>query len=359
MASTIMKQACTKCDKCGGIAMCNGCHQSFCIKHFTEHRQELSFQIDNIGQEHDLLRRDMNCNKSIQLLLERINHWEQKSIKTIEENARKARIDLQQLFEQNKTETKRSMDRLTEELRTCHEADDFTEIDLNKWKEQIKELRQMVENISIINIDYDQNMRSAISLIRVNIPQQQQVLSFVPRTRQKEYNNRISNKLPTFDNEQFIDIHGNINLSLNGLTASCSDCRWDGSYSSGVGRYSTGKHHIRFHIEKKNSVYLFFGILTASEVLVSRSTESKSTYGWWELDFIVSNGKAGTRGQNKVINTGDDVTLILDCHNQRIQFQHHRTNMLVDLPVNLELCPFPWKIIVRLDSEGDSVTIVP
>ncbi|CAF3863153.1 unnamed protein product, partial [Rotaria sp. Silwood1] len=58
MASTNMKQICAKCNKGGGIAMCHGCQQSFCTKHFVEHRQELSQQIDHIGQEHDLLRQD-------------------------------------------------------------------------------------------------------------------------------------------------------------------------------------------------------------------------------------------------------------------------------------------------------------
>jgi uncharacterized UBP type Zn finger protein len=68
MASAIMKQTCTKCSKGGGIAMCNGCQQSFCIKHFVEHRQELSQQMEDIGQEHDLLRRDMTYEKGTHAL---------------------------------------------------------------------------------------------------------------------------------------------------------------------------------------------------------------------------------------------------------------------------------------------------
>ncbi|CAF1679177.1 unnamed protein product [Adineta ricciae] len=362
MASSVTKQACVQCDKGGGIAMCNGCQQSFCIKHFLEHRQELSIQIENIGQEHDLLRRDMDCDQYIQSLLERIHRWEQESINIIQENARKARIDLQNLFEQNKKEMKTSVDQLTKELRRCTEADDYTETDLRRWREQLEELRQTVSDTSMINIDYDHNMRAALSLIRISISpqhqQRQQLSSFVQRIYARETNHLIVDQLTDFDNEKFLDIHGNIVLSLDRSTACCSESRWDGLCVSGLRRYSSEQHRIRFRIDKKNSVNLFFGILTASQPLIARITEVESAYGWLELDFPLMNGKAETKGWNKIINTGDEVSLILDCDHRRIRFHHHRTNMLVDLPVDLRLCPFPWKIVVRLDTLGDTVRIL-
>ena len=50
------KQPCVKCDKGGGIAMCSGCQQWFCIKHFNEHRQELAIEMDHVGEEHNLYK---------------------------------------------------------------------------------------------------------------------------------------------------------------------------------------------------------------------------------------------------------------------------------------------------------------
>jgi len=82
MASIKIKQTCAKCRKSGSIVMCHGCQQSFCI----QHRQELWEQMDGISQAHDL-----KYEKSTQSLSERINHWEQESIKIIEETAKKAR----------------------------------------------------------------------------------------------------------------------------------------------------------------------------------------------------------------------------------------------------------------------------
>lgn len=62
MASSILnvKQLCIKCDKGGGITICSGCQNQFCVKHFIEHRQEFAVQMDHIGQQHGQLRRDLS-----------------------------------------------------------------------------------------------------------------------------------------------------------------------------------------------------------------------------------------------------------------------------------------------------------
>jgi hypothetical protein len=357
MASIMRKQTCAKCSKGGGIAMCNGCQQSFCIKHFVEHRQELSQLMDDIGQEHDLLRRDMNYEKSTQSLLTRIDQWEQESIKKIQATANKARIDLQQLLDQTKNELKMSVNRLTEELRTCRESDDYTEIDIKKWTEQLKELRQMIENPSSINIGCENNATSAISLIKVS-SLQQPLLSSNQRNRLNEIDSRISEQYVAPFSEKFAEVYGNITLSADGLTGYCSSSRLDGSYISGIGHYSSKVHQIRFRIENKTSNYLFFGIITASQKLGSSITAVKSAYGWWELGFTISNGKTKVTNQTKIISSGDEITLILDCDHRHIQLKHHQTNSLVDIPIDLDQCPFPWKIVLRLDSEHDCIKIL-
>jgi len=188
MASIKIKQTCAKCRKSGGIVMCHACQQLFCI----QHRQELWEQMDGISQAHDL-----KYEKSTQSLSERINHWEHESIKIIQETAKKARADLQQLLEKNKNELRMSVDRLMEELRTCRESDDYAEIDIKTWTEQLKELRQMVESSSIVKIECDNNTRSAIGLIKVS-GSQQPLVSIVKEKMQMENNNRTT--------EQFTEI---------------------------------------------------------------------------------------------------------------------------------------------------------
>ncbi|CAF2469041.1 unnamed protein product [Rotaria sp. Silwood2] len=357
MTSNQMKHACTKCNKGGGTAMCHGCQQSFCSKHFLEHRQELSQQIDYIGQEHDFLRRDLNCNKNIGSLLEHIDKWEQESIKTIQASAQNARVALQQLHNQTNNELKVSFDQLTQEIRYCRESDDYTEIDIKNWIDQLKELRQIIEKPSFVNIDYDNNIASVIKLIKVTRAQHS-LLSFSQGKRLNENNNHTDEQIVGLSSEKFAESFGNIELSTDGLTGRCLSYCWDGSCISGIGCYSSRIHHIHFRIENKTSNYLFLGIITASQQLASNISNTNSANGWWELDYIVVNGKTKVGKQTKTINSGDDVTLILNCDDRIIQLQHHRTNTLVGIPIDLEQCPFPWKFVIRLDTEHDCIKIV-
>lgn len=39
-----------------GIALCEGCQQSFCLSHFNEHRQTLNNTLDSIALQRDSLR---------------------------------------------------------------------------------------------------------------------------------------------------------------------------------------------------------------------------------------------------------------------------------------------------------------
>ncbi|CAF4450785.1 unnamed protein product, partial [Adineta steineri] len=50
--------------------------------------------------------------------------------------------------------------------------------------------------------------------------------------------------------------------------------------------------------------------------------------------------------------------LIIDCDNQKLYLEHHRTKRLEHLPIKLDVCPFPWKILVRLLTTGDCIRIL-
>ncbi|CAF2880382.1 unnamed protein product [Rotaria sp. Silwood2] len=358
MASTRLKQTCAKCNKGGGTAMCHGCQQSFCTKHFVEHRQELSQQIDDVGQEHDLLRQDWNRNKNIDTLLVRIDKWEQESIKTIQTCAQNARVALQQLHNQTNNELKMFFGKLTQQVQDCQQSDNYTEINIKNWIKQLKELRQIIEKPSFVNIDYDNSITSPIKLIKVT-GVQHSLLSFSQGKQLNENNNDTENRFVGWSsNEKFNENFGNITLSTDGLAAWCSRTTTGGSYISGIGRYSSRIHFIRFRIVHRDSDYWFFGIITASQQLISRISRAKSAYGWRELRYTVVNGEPKNRDLTEIIKSGDEITLILNCDNRLIQLQHHRTNTLVEISIDLEQCPFPWKFVIGLDSINDGIKIV-
>ena len=327
--------------------MCNGCERSFCVKHFVEHRQELSQQMDEIVQEHDLLRQGMNSQGNGELLLKQIDQWEEKTIEQIQAHARKVRLDLRQLLEQRKNQLQTSVNKLTEELRSCRESDDYTELEMKRWTKQIETLRQMNENSLRIHTEDENSPTSVIPLIRVRILEQSSVPMDIDNTR------IIDQSL-----ERFAEVVGNIRLSANGLTAYCFEYFPSGSYINGMNQYSRGIHRIHFQIEKKYSQYLFFGITSASEKLKSDMSTIQSMYGWWDLNYTVIDGVGNSANSEKTTQKGDKLTLVLNCDQHLIQLKHHRTNRSVELPVDLQQCPYPWKIVVRLDSPFDSVTIV-
>jgi hypothetical protein len=165
MASFTLKQPCSKCDKGAGITICGGCEEWFCGKHFTEHRNELATRMDQIEHEHNLLQQDLKQDNCSHPLLSRINEWEEESLRKIRETADLARQNLRMYLSQTKTQLKTSLDLLTNELKSSHISEDYTEIDFKEWNEQLKELRQTLEKPSTIEIISDDQ---PIPIIHVN-----------------------------------------------------------------------------------------------------------------------------------------------------------------------------------------------
>jgi hypothetical protein len=349
-SSSNIKQSCVKCDKGGGIAICSGCQQQFCVKHFIEHRQELATQMDQIGQQHDLLRRDLSKEIPDHPLLARINTWEQESITKIQVAAEVARADLRQILDRTKTELKTMVDKLTSEFQSSQELDDYTEIDLEKWMKKLKELRATLEtpvNGSILSDNFSQ---ASIRLIKINTRSH-------PSIRISSSLERSLQLSETYTHEEFDKFDGSVILSDNGLAA--KNVGDDHSRICGVNQYSSGVHQIHFRIDDRTNSCPFLGIISLLDELNLRKITLPSVNGWSDLDYTIINGKSqGASVSNRTIQSGDKVTLILDCDNREILLEHHRTNRLVRQSIDLEQCPFPWKILVALSSRNGSIRIL-
>lgn len=357
MASAIVKKPCGKCSKGGGVATCDGCQQSFCIKHIIEHREELATQLEDIGQEHDLLRRDLIQENLVHPLSIRIDEWEQESITRIQVIAEAARADLRQLLDQTKNDVKISLDKMTNEMQSCREINDYTEIDLLRWIEQLKELRKLSERQLAVELSEDDTRLTSIHMIKIHEQKPTQHSSIVDETA-----TRIQLLTPpgmfNQTHERFRNFVGRVALYEDGLLATCLGTYWDGSNVYGTRLYSSGRHEIHFRIENKGSNNLFFGIKTTSFEMPVHNLTSSNSYGWWELEQTIESVNGHRMHNDRNIRTGDEVTMILDCDNRQIRFEHHRINMMTHLPVQLDKCPFPWKILVTLRSTGDSVRIL-
>ena len=340
--STVPKKQCLKCDKrSGGVFICDGCQQSFCRKHTDEHRQDLAVQMDNIGQERDVLQRDSEQGINPNALLTRIYEWEQESINKIQQVAEQARIDLRKSIDQSKIDFQTSMNLLTNELQLSRDSDDYTELDLKKWMDQLIQLRTELEKPLALNIIENDDAQSAIHLIKVNLLSAQ-----IPQIIPKVF-------------ERFEKIDENIILSENNLVATCVTTRvFNSANIHGIYCYSKDIHHIRFRIEQKRDKFLFIGITTLEQANSQLGHAAPSVNGCWDLDCFIKNGELNPEPNLTSIQTGDEVTFVLDCNGRQISFNHHRTQQTIQIPIDLAKCPFPWQILISLTNEGDRIRIV-
>lgn len=307
-------------------------------------------------QEHDLLRQTLSDQTRIAPLGARIDQWEQESILRIQVAAATARQDLQASVDRAKHDLETRMGELAQEIQRCRFSDDYAEMDIQHWSDRLGELQQMLNRSSMIKIEDDNNPQSVIRLLKFCD------LQYTPSIREElnvtKKRRRTDEQLVSTINDSFSRSFGDIQLCNDGLTAVCSDRCLDGSSAAGRDHYSFGKHQIRYRIDQKRSDFFFFGILTATQALQPRISSLTSAYGWWELDFGVIHGESIAKNFNKTFIENDELILTLDCDHRELQLEHRRTQRVVTLPVDLDRCPFPWKIVIRLDRAGDRVTIL-
>ncbi|CAF1455635.1 unnamed protein product [Rotaria sordida] len=166
MATGRAKKPCIKCDKGAGIIICGGCEEWFCTKHIIEHRQDLGEKMDHVGQQHDFLQKKLTETNVIHPLHSRINEWENASIKKIQEVAKKARTDLERYLNETKTELRESLGKIKNELASSRQSDDYTEIELREWTDELNKLRQLLEKPSTIDIVEDDQSQSLIRVVQ-------------------------------------------------------------------------------------------------------------------------------------------------------------------------------------------------
>jgi hypothetical protein len=314
--------------------------------------------MDNISLEHDLLWGDL-CQENFEHpFLLHLDTWEQESIKKIQTAAHTARTKLQQIFTEKRNEVKTSVECLTIELLASRQSADYTENDIQKWMEKLKSLREKLNDWSTVTLNDDDQLESTIHLVKISDQQNQPRLS---RVQSFEYCAHVPEQ-SIFHDEKFDNIESEVILTENDLVATCRSIIniFSNPFIYGTNRYSSGKSSIHFSIVKKGERPLFLGIITASKKYDQSffGTDNSSVYGWYNIESFVISGRSQKYKQENVLVSGDELTLILDCDEPQILLQHQRTKRLCPLPVQLEKCPFPWKLMVGLSNFNDCIRII-
>lgn len=143
MAASAGKTHCITCGQKKCTLKCAGCSRDFCFNHLTGHRQELSKQLDEIDGNRNMFRESLTeQTKKPQdnPLFQRIDAWERDSIKEIQETAEAAKSSLIQHINEYSKQIEMKLNRLTNQLKEAREENDFNEINLRQFQEELTRL---------------------------------------------------------------------------------------------------------------------------------------------------------------------------------------------------------------------------
>jgi len=158
MATGTGKGRCITCGKEKSAVRCEGCLQLFCYSHLTDHRQELSQQLDDIEVNRDLLRQkltEQTTNPKKHSLIKQIDEWEDDSIRKIQQTAKECRQSLLQYTTEHIQKIEVNLAKLTDQLRHTRQENDFNEIDLQQLKQKLTQIQEELDKPSDISIQRD------------------------------------------------------------------------------------------------------------------------------------------------------------------------------------------------------------
>jgi hypothetical protein len=307
-------------------------------------------------QEHDLLQQELNRSSNEHSLLQQINKWEKDSIIKIQVAAEAVRVDLREMIEKSKKQLSKACYEIAVSLRSSREADDFSEKDLNRWMQQLNELK--LETTSPSSVQLIEDERSVIHLIKIRAKS-------TTNTNVASNQNNISLNYP-LTQERFLKVTGPAKIKEEGLLAKFnSETDMNFAYIFGQQYYSQGRQTVRFQIEQSSTPYnIFFGCTSSRTIKSEIRLYSSSIIGWFGYNqvcqhgFVNSNSEAHGYNSHEIV-TNDVLYLTFNCEKRQLELFHERTNKRHLVTVNMDEAPFPWQLLLVLTNINDCVRILP
>ncbi|CAF4268655.1 unnamed protein product, partial [Adineta steineri] len=164
------KTQCFICNKKKPTYTCEGCSQRFCLMDLTKHRQILNNELDQITNEYNQFKQEINeqqLNTHDLSLLDEINQWEIDSIEKIKQKAEDCR---EIVVKSSRTYIGKKFNNLREQIEQIHEGNEFNETNLEYLRNQLMKVTQDFYNSSNVSIQQDSkpfiNEISVISLTK-------------------------------------------------------------------------------------------------------------------------------------------------------------------------------------------------
>ena len=157
MATESNKIICSTCNRKTRTYICEGCSERFCFTHLLAHRKHLDEQLDQLGNNHDRLRQDLNdqsLDPTKYPSIKRINQWEKDSIEKIQRTANHYRDKLMNYTCQSFGRMKKRLNDLAEQIKKIRNENEFNEIDLNDLKEKFERLENEFTQLPDVVIEH-------------------------------------------------------------------------------------------------------------------------------------------------------------------------------------------------------------
>jgi hypothetical protein len=246
---------------------------------------------------------------------------------------------------------------MTEKFRSSRENDDFSEIDLDRWKKQLQELKLEITKPSGAKLIPDKSASIYLMILTSNDSSNNQSAS------DNEPPPTTSSPKPDLQ-ERFLQILGPVNLDEGGSLAKHTGTTADCAYIRGRLLYSGVCHTVRFKIEKCKPPYrIFFGCMSSRTPLKEDAFRSPTSVGWFGSNQVYEHGRCSSNSRkyeynSSKIQANDVLYLTLDYTTMQLRLFHERLETTCILSVNHNSCPFPWQFLMVLCNPGDSVRIL-
>ena len=155
MATVSTKRICSVCNKSKISYNCQGCSKLFCLDHLSEHRKNLSRELEEIQNDHDQLRQDLNeqtTDRTKHSLIKQIDRWEIESINKIKQHAQLCREKLLKSSARLLHGIEEQLNNFAQQIKEIYQENEFTEVDLNDLKQKLQKLHEQLHRPRDISI---------------------------------------------------------------------------------------------------------------------------------------------------------------------------------------------------------------
>ena len=156
MSSTLNRTLCVTCNKEKITYSCQGCSKRFCLDDLTKHRISLNQQLEQIQNDHDDLRQNLNnlkLNPLEYFLIEQIDQWEKESIDKIKQTAQQCKDQWIHYSDTFFKDIDKKLHNLAQRIKETQRENEFNEIDLNYLRQKFEKLQKQLDQPTTVSIE--------------------------------------------------------------------------------------------------------------------------------------------------------------------------------------------------------------